>query len=46
MDDTLKYVEGKSALGSGYREGVGFKSVDGATSFKAISNRFLLKYGE
>jgi RNA ligase (TIGR02306 family) len=46
IEDILKYAEGKSALGAGDREGVVFKAVDGKTSFKVISNRFLLKYGE
>jgi hypothetical protein len=40
----LKYAEGKSELNSDTeREGVVVRSVDGTISFKAISNKFLLK---
>jgi len=40
----LEYAEGKSALNSQTeREGVVVRSIDGTISFKAISNKFLLK---
>jgi RNA ligase (TIGR02306 family) len=42
VDDILKYAEGPS-LNAKSREGVVFKAVDGSTSFKAISNSWLLK---
>lgn len=51
-DDFLKYAEGKSALNpQTEREGVVFRSVEqternqGKISFKAISNKYLLKHG-
>lgn len=42
LDSLLKFAEGPS-LNASHREGVVFKSVDGNFSFKAISNRWLLK---
>jgi RNA ligase (TIGR02306 family) len=46
IDSILKYAEGKSVLNPAKeREGVVFKQIDGQTSFKAISNKFLLKTG-
>lgn len=44
VNEMLKYAEGKSALNSETeREGVVVRSMDGTISFKAISNKFLLK---
>ena len=43
VDDLLKFAEGKTAKGN-EREGLVFKSVDRPyVSFKAVSNRYLLK---
>jgi ATP-dependent RNA circularization protein (DNA/RNA ligase family) len=42
LDDLLLFAEGPS-LNATQREGVVFKSVDGSFSFKAISNKWLLK---
>ena len=43
VDTLLKFAEGPS-LNHAVREGLVFKRVDGAFSFKAISNAFLLKF--
>lgn len=43
LDDLLNFAEGPS-LNSNQREGVVFKAVDGSFSFKAISNKWLLKF--
>jgi RNA ligase (TIGR02306 family) len=44
VEDMLKYAEGKSVLNPNTeREGVVVRSMDGTISFKAISNKFLLK---
>lgn len=43
-EELLKIAEGKSALDGGMREGLVFRSKDGVKSFKAVSNKFLLKY--
>lgn len=44
VEDMVKFAEGKSQLnGSTEREGVVVRSMDGTISFKAISNKFLLK---
>jgi hypothetical protein len=44
VEDMLKYAEGKSVLNQDTeREGVVVRSMDGTISFKAISNKFLLK---
>jgi RNA ligase (TIGR02306 family) len=44
VEDMLKYAEGKSVLNlDTEREGVVVRSMDGTISFKAISNKFLLK---
>ena len=47
MDELLKFAEGKTAKGH-EREGLVFKSVDDKpyVSFKAVSNRYLLKQGD
>lgn len=39
----LDFAEGESGLGGAYREGVVFKCLDNDFSFKAISNKYLLK---
>ena len=47
LDDLLTTAEGMSQLNAqAEREGLVFKSQDGAIQFKAISNRWLLKKGE
>jgi RNA ligase (TIGR02306 family) len=45
VDELLQFAEGKS-LKHDVREGVVFKRADGKFSFKAISNKFLLKQKE
>lgn len=39
----LDYADGPSSFGGKFREGVVFKRYDGQFSFKAISNKYLLK---
>ena len=49
IDDILSFADGKSVMGdiSGpLREGVVFKEVNGGMTFKAISNKYLLKSGD
>jgi len=47
VDSLLALAEGVSALAAVEREGIVFKSVGSpGTSFKAISNKFLLKYDD
>lgn len=47
VQDLLKMAEGKSFLNGSEREGIVFKSTtDHQTSFKAISNKWLLKGGD
>lgn len=47
VDVLLSNAEGKSALNyQAEREGLVFKSADATVSFKAISNKFLLKNGD
>jgi len=44
IDELLNYADGKSVLNPNFdREGVVIRSTDRAISFKAISNKFLLK---
>jgi RNA ligase (TIGR02306 family) len=43
IEDILKFAEGPSMNKSTEREGLVFKRLDGAFSFKAISNKWLLK---
>ena len=43
-DELLKFAEGISEIDDGMREGLVFRSFDGEQSFKAVSNKFLLKY--
>ena len=43
-DELLEIATGTSAVDDGMREGLVFRSYDGAKSFKAVSNEFLLKY--
>lgn len=47
MDQILKFAEGKSVMGmiGCEREGVVFKCHEKQVSFKAISNKYLLKHG-
>jgi RNA ligase (TIGR02306 family) len=47
IEELLKQAEGKSVLNaSTEREGIVIRSIDTTVSFKAISNKFLLKGGE
>jgi RNA ligase (TIGR02306 family) len=49
MDQILKFAEGKSVMGDitgPEREGLVFKCHDRQVSFKAISNKFLMKHGD
>lgn len=43
VDEMLTYAEGLSTLRTTDREGVVIRSRDGTTSFKAVSNRYLLR---
>ena len=43
-DELLAMAGGVSAIDGGMREGLVFRSYDGARSFKAVDNNFLLKY--
>ena len=44
IEDLLKYAEGKSELNDKFeREGIVIRTTDSVISFKAISNKFLLK---
>lgn len=45
IEKILEFADGPS-LNASTREGVVFKSIDGSFSFKAISNKFLLKDGD
>jgi RNA ligase (TIGR02306 family) len=45
MKALLEYADGKG-LNNDCREGIVCKSCDGRTSFKVISNKYLLKHGE
>lgn len=44
IDSLLDLAEGQSALNNSTREGLVYKSFDRSTSFKTISNKWLLKY--
>ena len=44
VEELLTIATDKSAVDGGMREGLVFRSADGAQSFKAVSNEFLLKY--
>ena len=44
VEELLEYATNKSAVDGKEREGIVFRSQDGAQSFKAVSNEFLLKY--
>lgn len=44
VEELLEYATGKSKIDGGMREGIVFRSQDGAQSFKAVSNEFILKY--
>lgn len=44
VDELLAIATDASKLDGGMREGLVFRSQDGAKSFKAVSNEFLLKY--
>lgn len=46
LDMLLRFADGESMLHKTKREGLVFKRNDGQFSFKAISNKFLLKAGE
>ena len=44
VEELLAIATGKSKVDGGMREGLVFRSADGVSSFKAVSNEFLLKY--
>ena len=44
VEELLEYATNKSVVDGKEREGIVFRSQDGAQSFKAVSNEFLLKY--
>lgn len=44
VEELLSIATDKSAIDSGMREGLVFRSQDGTRSFKAVSNEFLLRY--
>ncbi len=46
LSAVLSYAEGPSLNPKTSREGIVFKRLDGGFSFKAISNSYLLKYGD
>ena len=46
MNGLLQFAEGTSKLFNTEREGIVFKEVNGGMTFKAISNKYLLKGGE
>jgi RNA ligase (TIGR02306 family) len=46
IDELLALAEGKSRISPTEREGLVFKALDSNFTFKAISNRYLLKGGE
>lgn len=46
VDEVLAYADGQSQLADTLREGIVFRSRDGKQSFKAVSNKFLLKWSE
>ncbi len=45
LDEMLEYADGKSVLHDTLREGLVIRDHDNTTSFKCISNKFLLKHG-
>lgn len=45
-DDLLTFSEGESQIDGKTREGIVLRTQDGESSFKAVSNRFLLEYKE
>lgn len=44
VEELLEIATDKSKVDGGMREGLVFRSQDGTKSFKAVSNKFLLKY--
>lgn len=44
VEELLTIATDKSVIDGGMREGLVFRSQDGAKSFKAVSNEFLMKY--
>ena len=46
VEEMVAYADGTSQLCDTLREGVVVRSQDGRQSFKAVSNKFLLKWGE
>ena len=44
VEELLEYATNESVVDGKEREGIVFRSQDGAQSFKAVSNEFLLKY--
>jgi hypothetical protein len=46
IDEVVAMADGQSVLADTIREGLVFRTIDQNVSFKAISNKFLLKYKE
>ena len=46
MDEMISYADGASTIDGDLREGVVLRTYDGESSFKAVSNQFLLKFKE
>lgn len=44
MDEMIAYADGNSVVDGEMREGVVLRTLDGAESFKSVSNEFLIKY--
>ena len=44
VEELLDIATDMSVIDGGMREGLVFRSLDGAQSFKAVSNEFLMKY--
>lgn len=44
VEELLEFADGKSKLDNKMREGLVFRYQDGTKSFKAVSNKFLMKY--
>lgn len=46
MDEMISYADGASTIDGDLREGIVLRTYDGESSFKAVSNQFLLKFKE
>ena len=43
-EELLEVADGRSEIDGGMREGIVFRTYDGVQSFKAVSNKYLVKY--